>query len=100
MSRLHVVDDICTCTLVRSGRPHGIRVTRKKAIVETTRWRAEQDAARRFLAEIGTDTAIADIMGSRYDDVLNAVDGSHKYTMDSEAVHPTAASSDLAPPPS
>lgn len=79
IARLHTADDICTYTIIRSGKPHGIRVTKRKASFDTARWRAKQDAARRFLDTIGTDVAIASIMGSRFGDVMKALDGSQKY---------------------
>ncbi|KAF8908586.1 hypothetical protein CPB84DRAFT_1843480 [Gymnopilus junonius] len=67
--------DLCTYITVRSGSPHGLQVTKHPEAVKVLVWEWRQKDAKAFLASIGPDTIIAQIMGERYTEVQRALQG-------------------------
>lgn len=67
--------DLCTYETIKYGSPHGLQVTKRPEVVEASTWGPRQNAAKSFLASIGTDDVIERIMGGRYADVVAAING-------------------------
>ena len=78
---LRVASDLLTYTTIRSGSPHGLHVTKNQEIVAAAQWLIRQGEAKTFLGRIGNDAVIGKIMGDRYADVINALDGSQQYRL-------------------
>ncbi|KAF4617001.1 hypothetical protein D9613_008504 [Agrocybe pediades] len=75
--------DLVTHTTIRSGSPHGLQVTKRPEIVQASTWAGRQKAAVAFLKSIGDDVSLRKIMGSRFQDVINAVAGTTPFGADS-----------------
>jgi hypothetical protein len=67
--------DLCSYETIRDGSPHGLKVTKCPEVVEASTWGHRQNAAKVFLASIGTDDVIKRMMGGRYTDVVAAING-------------------------
>ncbi|KIM42098.1 hypothetical protein M413DRAFT_126557 [Hebeloma cylindrosporum] len=74
-TRLSSANDLCTFQTIRSGSPHGLMVTKRPEVVLASSWNTRQKDAKAFLASIGTDDVISRIMGPRYPDVTQALNG-------------------------
>lgn len=72
LARAH---DLCIHTTIRSGSPHGLQVTKLPVVIAASTWANRQKAARAFLSLIGPDNVLSSIMGTRYSDVENALNG-------------------------
>lgn len=83
---LKTASDLVSYTVVRSGSPHGLAVTKRPEIVALAQWTARSKAARDFLAKIGDDALIAKIMGSQYGDVAKALEGTQPFKLTPPAV--------------
>ncbi|KAF9525403.1 hypothetical protein CPB83DRAFT_818559 [Crepidotus variabilis] len=86
--RLAAARDLCTYTVVKSGSPHGVQVTKLREVVIAGTWAYKQNEAKKFLASIGPDDIIQKIMGPRYADVLSAVNGSKPFGPITSALNP------------
>jgi hypothetical protein len=67
--------DLVTFQTIRQGSPYSLFVTKKPEVTAALRWKALQKYARSFFASIGEESVIAEIMGSRYEDVRMALEG-------------------------
>jgi hypothetical protein len=56
-------------------------VTKRQEIVAALQWLGRQRDAKTFLEKIGSDTTIAAIMGDRYADVAEALDGTQQFRL-------------------
>ncbi|KAJ3510104.1 hypothetical protein NLJ89_g4866 [Agrocybe chaxingu] len=73
--QIAAASDLCTYTTIRYGSPHGLQVTKRPEVVQASQWTTRQKEAKAFLATIGSDEKIKKIMGVRYADVVNAING-------------------------
>jgi hypothetical protein len=71
--------DLVTFQTIRNKSPHSLCVTKTSAVVAALRWNTLQKDARSFFANIGEESVIAEIMGSRYEDVRMALEGRKPY---------------------
>jgi len=71
--------DLCTYTVIKSGSPHGVQVTKRPEVISASMWVQRHKDAKAFLASIGSDEVIAKIMGARYPDVAHAINGTHVF---------------------
>ncbi|KAJ3511864.1 hypothetical protein NLJ89_g3859 [Agrocybe chaxingu] len=74
-SQIAAASDLFTAVRIQMGKFPGMRVTKRPAVVETGLWLARQQAARRFLSTVGPDQLVQKIMGTRYPDVVVAING-------------------------
>ncbi|KAF9564500.1 hypothetical protein CPC08DRAFT_247955 [Agrocybe pediades] len=80
--RCDMARDLCAYTIIRSGSPHAIQVTKVPQVVQISSWLGRQKNAVAFLKTIGDDAIIAKIMGSRARDVSDAISGTTPFKMD------------------
>ena len=67
--------DVCSSEMGSRSDEYVLKVTKNPKIIEGLQWETRLQNAIGFLASIGTDDAIAQIMGSRYQDVTQALSG-------------------------
>ncbi|CAA7268320.1 unnamed protein product [Cyclocybe aegerita] len=73
--QIAAASDLCTYTTICSGSLHGVQVTKRPEVVQASQWTTRQKEAKAFLATIGSDELIRKIMGVRYADVVNTING-------------------------
>ncbi|CAA7268307.1 unnamed protein product [Cyclocybe aegerita] len=74
-SQIAAASDLFTAVRIQMGKFPDMRVTKRPAVVETGLWLARQQAARRFLSTVGSDQLVQKIKGTRYPDVVRAING-------------------------
>lgn len=89
---LNTASDLLRYTVVSSGSPHGLAITKRPEIIALAQWTARKKAAREFLTRIGDDVLIAKIMGSQYDGVVKALEGTQAFIITPAATSTTSAS--------
>lgn len=69
--------------IITTGTPHGIHIVRlaDPAIAAIDRWTREVRYAREFLAKVGDEVLLREIMGDRYPDVEKALDGTQLFVL-------------------
>ncbi|CAA7268413.1 unnamed protein product [Cyclocybe aegerita] len=73
--RCGLAKDLCTYETIRSGSPYAVKITKRPEIVRAGTWEGRQQEAKAVLAKIGTNEEIQAIMGQRWKDVQNAIEG-------------------------
>jgi hypothetical protein len=71
--------DIITFHTITTGSPHALVVTKRTEVLK--RWLNRAETAQSLLSSIGDAPMIAKIMGSRYEDVQKALDGTQAYAV-------------------
>jgi hypothetical protein len=74
-SRVSTAKDICSSERGTREDEYFLRVTKKPVLIEASQWETRLQNATNFLALIGPDDIIAQIMGSTYQDVTKALSG-------------------------
>lgn len=74
-SRVRSVNDICYSEKGSREDEYLLRVTKNPKVIEASQWESRLQNAINFLALIGPDDVIAQIMGSTYKDVTKALSG-------------------------
>ena len=75
-SHTRTAEDICSSERgIRDDEYFFLRVTKKKILIEASQWETRLQNTINFLALIGPDDIIAQIMGSTYQDVTKALSG-------------------------
>ena len=69
----------------QTERAHSLVITKRPELVNWIRWQTRIANAKNFLSAIGNDRVIAKLMGPRYVDVENALNGTQIYTFKSTA---------------
>lgn len=67
--------DVCSSEMGSRSDEYVLKVTKNPKIIEGLQWETRLQNATDFLASIGTDDVIAQIMGPRYQDVTQALSG-------------------------
>jgi hypothetical protein len=78
-------EDICYSEKGRREDEYVLKVTKKSNVIEASQWEMRLQNAIKFLALIGPDDAIAQIMGSTYQDVTKALSGEKPFGSTSAA---------------
>lgn len=73
--RISTAEDVCSSETGRKSDEYWLKVTKNPKIIEGLQWETRLHNAINFLASIGTDDVIAQIMGPRYQDVTQALSG-------------------------
>ena len=74
-SRVGTAKDICYSERARKSDQYVLRVTKNPKLIKASQWETRLQNAISFLALIGPDDVIAQIMGSTYQDVTKALSG-------------------------
>ena len=74
-SRISAANDICYSEWGTREDEYFLRVTKNPKFIEASKWETRLQNATNFLALIGPDEVIAQIMGSSYQDVTKALSG-------------------------
>ena len=74
-SRISTAEDVCYLDKGRKSDKYLLKVTKNSKIIEASQWETRLQNAINFLALIGPDDVIAQIMGPRYQDVTQALSG-------------------------
>jgi len=74
-SRISTAKDICFSDKGRKSDEYLLKVTKNQKIIEALQWETRLQNAINFLALIGPDDVIAQIMGPTYQDVTQALSG-------------------------
>lgn len=67
--------DLCTFETLATRPCHSIKVKKLPEVVLASTWEERDGEAREFLRSIGTDEEVSIIMGDRYRDVMDALEG-------------------------
>jgi hypothetical protein len=86
---------LVTCTTIGFGSPHTLVVTKRFEATNVGQWEHRQREAKVFLAAIGDDRVIAKLMGPRYTDVQDALEGKRPFTLDTAFLQTNASSAIL-----
>ena len=78
---LSAASDLVTFQTIRSGSPHGIKVTKRPEVVAAAQWTSRVAQAKVFLRSIGDDDVLSRLMGNRYADVLKALQGVQQFIL-------------------
>lgn len=94
-SRLNTASDLLTYQVIH-GSPYRLHITKTAETVEAGRWSARQTNARSFLKKVGEDDVLQKVMGTRWDDVRKAIQGTEPFKLAQVAPvrnppHPQAA---------
>lgn len=81
LTYLHMARDLVDYKIIERGRPQPLVVSRSVGLKAVRNWPKKQANARAFLASVGDDDVIGKLVGSRYADVLRAVDGSRQFAL-------------------
>jgi hypothetical protein len=75
--RISTAKDVCSSEMSHRSDDHDyvLKVTKNPKIIEGLQWETRLQNAIDFLASIGTDDVIAQIMGPKYQDVTQALSG-------------------------
>ena len=73
--RARAASDLCTVETIRSGMPHGAKVTKHSDIMSSATWEVRQRNAKTFLASFGTEDVLRRIMGDHFRQVQDALAG-------------------------
>lgn len=65
--------DLVSYTMIRTGRPYGLEVTKRKDIAEGHRWEGRLNDAKKFLDGFGGSEILKSIMGGRYVEVTKVL---------------------------
>ena len=74
-SRISIAKDICSSETGSRSDEYVLKVTKDPKIIQASQWETRLQNAINFLASIGTDDVIAQIMGPKYQDVTLALSG-------------------------
>ena len=74
-SRISIAKDICSSEIGSRSNEYVLKVTMGPKIIQAPQWETRLQNAINFLALMGTDDVIAQIMGPRYQDVTQAPSG-------------------------
>jgi len=73
--RARAASDLCTVETIRSGMPHGTKITKHSDIMSSATWEVRQRNAQTFLASFGTEDVLRRIMGDHFRQVQDALAG-------------------------
>ncbi|RXW16751.1 hypothetical protein EST38_g9105 [Candolleomyces aberdarensis] len=78
--RLGNVADRVTHQTDKRGQPHTLVISKRPEILALYTWEGKRAAAINFLRGVGDDSVLMVIMGERYTDVVNAVEGRRAFS--------------------
>ena len=78
-SRITTARDICSSEKGRKSDEYSVKVTKNPKIIEASQWETRLQNAINFLALIGPDDVIAQIVGPTYRDVTQALSGENPF---------------------
>lgn len=73
--QLSPVSHVVTYQTIHQGNPHTLSIRKRPEIVEGYQWKKRQSKAKAFLASVGDESSVKEIMGEVYNDVQKALDG-------------------------
>lgn len=76
---LNAISDLIKVITYSDRSPHTLVITKLPDFVATLHWETRVTEAKVFLNTIGEDEVIAKVMGSRYEDVLKAIQGVQRF---------------------
>jgi hypothetical protein len=79
-SRLNTASDLLTYQVIR-GSPYRLHIAKTAETVEAVRWSARQTNAHSFLKGVGRDDVLQKVMGARWDDVKEALQGTESFKL-------------------
>lgn len=79
-SRLNTASDLLKYQVIH-GSPYRLHMTKTAETVEAGRWSARQMNARSFLKKVGEDDVLQKVMGTRWDDVRKALQGTETFKL-------------------
>jgi len=79
-SRLNTASDLLRYQVIR-GSPYRLHITKAAESVEAGRWLARQTNARSFLKMVGEGDVLQKVMGTRWDDVRKALQGTETFKL-------------------
>lgn len=73
--QLSPVSHIVTFQTIHQGNPHTLSIRKRPEITEGYQWKKRQSKAKAFLASVGDESLVKEIMGEVCDDVQKALSG-------------------------
>ncbi|THV08331.1 hypothetical protein K435DRAFT_847203 [Dendrothele bispora CBS 962.96] len=74
--QLDGVKDLVSYEVSSYGRPQPIMIKKSATLAAKAQWKTKQERARGFLKNIGSGEVVKNVMGSKFEDMLRALDGS------------------------
>lgn len=95
---LSAAADLVEFETIRRGTPHGLAVTKRPEVVTSLKWESRVTQAKVFLNNIGNEETLSKLMGTRYADVVKALQGIQKFDfmVNDAATSTTCVAIDLA----
>ena len=97
--RVRDASDLVSYTIIESGSPYGIKITKLPHVVVVGHWTVRVKYAKMFLRMIGNETVLQKLMGDRYANVLLALGGKKQFSAGGSSPTHASASHDPSNPP-